>query len=427
MNLFRKISLISFICFYAFTFCTAQCIEGDCVNGFGKRWFRKHDTVLYVGQFKNKYPDGDGSATYRNGKRYEGQWFHGMWHGNGKLILSDGQVIAGLWENSRLKHATELIASGHDNVLLASENNATNVQHFTKPAKENSPVFEEPRYNSNVPVEPMRHNSSQEHNSASVNSAGNSNTLAKFPEIWALAVGVAEYENTNIQSLKYPDNDAFKMFAFWMSQQGGSLDDDHARVIVDDAATKKMILNNMDEVFSKAGAEDLAIFFFSGHGLAGAFLTHDYDGADLQLHHREINAVMSKCAARHKLIIADACFAGSYVASKSLKIKPDGANMTERFYGELQKSESGTAYFLSCAPDEESLEVNTFHDSVFTHFILKGLKGAANTNGDKIITLQELFDYVHANVISYAHSLGKEQTPVLKGNYDPNMPVSVLK
>ncbi len=427
MNCYQKLIFLCVLCIYAQATCIGQCIDGDCLNGFGKRWFKKRDTVLYVGQFKNKYPDGDGTATYRNGKRYEGQWFHGMWHGNGKLILSDGQVIAGIWENSRLKHATELIASPVENVLLASESNSSAIDPIHTPIKENSRPFEEPRYSTNIPVEPIRHNPITDSNADAEKNASNWNVVSKVPEIWALAVGVAEYENPNIQTLKYPDNDAFKMFAFWMSQQGGSLDDDHARVIVDDAATKKMVLNDMNALFSKAGIDDMAIFFFSGHGLAGAFLTHDYDGAELQLRHREINAVMSKCIARHKLIIADACFAGSYIASKGVPIKPEAGTMSDRFYSEIQKSETGTAYFLSCSPDEESLEVNTFHDSVFTHFVLKGLKGAANTNGDKIITLQELYNYVKANVTVYAKSLGKQQTPILKGNYDPNMPVSVLK
>ena len=413
MNRYKKIFALCILS-WNFTVCIqAQCVEGDCINGFGKRWFTKHDTVLYVGQFVNKYPDGNGIATYRNGKSYEGAWWHGMWHGNGKLTLSDGQIISGQWENSRLKHAVELIsAPNSNNALLATE---TRNSTFSTPTRDNNRVFEEPHYQTNVPGQTLRVDPPL------------SNTNVKFPQVWALAVGVAEYQNSEVQTLRYPDNDAFQMFAFWMSQQGGGLDDEHARVLVDDAATKKVVLNNMDELFSKAEADDLVIFFFSGHGLAGSFLTTDYDGAGLQLRHREINTMMTKCPARHKLIIADACFAGSFVASKGLNSRPNANEMSERFYGELQKSETGTAYFLSCAPNEESLEVNTFHDSVFTHFVLKGLKGAANTNGDKIITLKELFDYVYKNVTVYASSLGKSQTPMMKGNYDLNMPVAVLK
>ena len=55
------------------------------------------------------------------------------------------------------------------------------------------------------------------------------------------------------------------------------------------------------------------------------------------------------------------------------------------------------------------------------------MKGEANMNGDEVITVQELFDYVYRNVTTYAQKLGKTQTPVLKGNFDPNMPVAMVR
>ena len=282
--------LFFIVCFFS---AKSQCVDGNCENGYGKRWFTKHDSVFYVGNFKDKYPDGSGTATYRNGKRYEGLWYHGMWHGDGKLILSDGQIISGIWEYSRLKSPKRMVAITPDDNLLAQRNNSS------KPIKNSTADFVEPHYINEVSKEIITPRISTTPNF----------TETKTPEIWALAVGVAEYQNQSVQSLKYPDNDAFKMFAFWMSQLGGSLDEEHARVLIDETATKKMVVNNMTELFSKADENDMVIFFFSGHGLVGSFLTTDYDGIDLQLRHREINAIMSKCQARHKLIIADACFA----------------------------------------------------------------------------------------------------------------------
>ena len=101
--------------------------------------------------------------------------------------------------------------------------------------------------------------------------------------------------------------------------------------------------------------------------------------------------------------------------------------MVENFYDELSKSGKGTAFLLSSSANEESLEVSTLHHSVFTYFVIKGLKGAANTNDDDFITIQELSNYVKTNVTMYAKNLGRVQTPVLKANFDPNMPVSIVK
>ena len=381
----------------------AQCLSGDCENGIGSRYFVDKDTVLYEGHFKNRYPEGYGVATYRFGKRYAGMWRQGLWHGSGTLTLPDAQTIAGTWEYSKLKNLSD-----DSNPIVATESrqSAISSDNLSPDAG-----FAETR------TQKQKLN----------NSKTNIITQQHIPQIWALAVGVAEYENTTVPPIKYPDNDAFGMFAFWKSPKGGALDEKHVRVITDDAATKKTVVQNIESLFYKAQHEDLAILFFSGHGLIGSFLTTDYDGATLQLYHKEINTLMSKCPARHKLIIADACFAGSYIATKGLNTSNNTLANTEKFYSDLSNSNSGTAYMLSCAPDEESLEVNTLQNSVFTYFVLRGLNGEANTNNDGEITLKELFDYVKYNVIAYAKTIGKVQTPMLKGNYDLNMPVAIIK
>jgi uncharacterized caspase-like protein len=61
---------------------------------------------------------------------------------------------------------------------------------------------------------------------------------------------------------------------------------------------------------------------------------------------------------------------------------------------------------------------------VFSHFLVKGLKGEADANEDRVITIKELFVYVHQNVRTYT---GNVQTPTLTGNYDENMPVAIVR
>ena len=395
MRFIKLICALVILCFNL----NAQCLSGDCENGFGSRYFVDKDTVFYEGHFKNRFPEGYGVATYRFGKRYAGMWRQGLWHGTGKLTLQDKQTVSGEWEYSKLKNVSE---NTQPIVITEPDGSANGLQPDTG--------FGDAQ------------NKAQKSRTQKPNP---SNHLT--PQIWALAVGIAEYENPTVPIIKYPDNDAFGMFAFWKSPKGSSLDEAHVRVITDDAATKKNVIQNIQSLFYQAKYEDLAILFFSGHGLNGSFLTTDYDGAMLQLYHKEVNALMAKCPARHKLIIADACFAGSYVAAKGLNASPNRAVNIEKFYSDLSNSNSGTAYMLSCAPDEESLEVNTLQNSVFTYFVLKGLNGEANTNNDGEITLKELFDYVKWNVMEYAKTLGKVQTPILKGNYDLNMPVAIIK
>ena len=52
--------------------------------------------------------------------------------------------------------------------------------------------------------------------------------------------------------------------------------------------------------------------------------------------------------------------------------------------------------------------------------MLRGLKGAADGNGDYLITIKELYSYVYSKVREYTANV---QTPVLTGSYDEAMPV----
>ncbi len=79
---------------------------------------------------------------------------------------------------------------------------------------------------------------------------------------------------------------------------------------------------------------------------------------------------------------------------------------------------------MSSKAEETSLESSGLRQGVFSHFLIRGLKGEADKNSDKVVTIQELFDFVFGNVRDYA---GNRQSPVLKGTYDPMMPVAVLR
>jgi hypothetical protein len=55
---------------------------------------------------------------------------------------------------------------------------------------------------------------------------------------------------------------------------------------------------------------------------------------------------------------------------------------------------------------------------------VRGLKGEADSNGDKMVVIQELFDYVYKQVRLYT---GNVQTPTLTGSFDSRMPVAAIR
>jgi uncharacterized caspase-like protein len=140
----------------------------------------------------------------------------------------------------------------------------------------------------------------------------------------------------------------------------------------------------------------------------------DCDEPNKILTHSEISAIMTMSRARHKLVIADACHSGALSQAKGV----------ETIYEAYRQIDSGFALFLSSRKEEKSWENSKLEGGVFSYYLREGLQGPADSNGDNIVTIQELYDYVKDPVKRYTFGT---QTPVLKGNYDPNMPIGILR
>ena len=82
------------------------------------------------------------------------------------------------------------------------------------------------------------------------------------------------------------------------------------------------------------------------------------------------------------------------------------------------------AMILSCKDREVSLEDSGLRQGIFSHYLMKGLKGIADKNNNKVVSIIELFEYIKGQVSLYT---GNIQNPVLEGNYNPNMPVAWIR
>ena len=129
--------------------------------------------------------------------------------------------------------------------------------------------------------------------------------------------------------------------------------------------------------------------------------------------------MFNKSKAKHKICYADACHSGSLLAAKSAF-----ASSLIYFYDELDKSSGGTAFMMSSKSKEFSLEDGGLRQGIFSHFLIRGLKGEADLNKNKTITVKELFDWVYTKVREYT---GLAQTPMIAGDYDEKMPVGFIR
>lgn len=358
-----------------FRFGLPNCNLLPCQEGEGS--YTYSDGTYYVGSFHNGIPEGKGSALYPDGRRYEGEWYQHMPNGEGSMYYPDGRVETGQWEDGHLQS-------------LAANEKPTN-----QPATTDSGLFGQ---NPQPGSTPAKDNGSV--------------------RIFAVVVGIASY--TYMPVLKYTDDDAYRFYSFLRSPDGGAIPDDQIRLLIDDDATAAKIKRAQQELFSRADDNDVILFYYSGHGLPGTFLPVDYDGVNNRLTHREVVNVLEQSAAKHKLVLADACYSGSLPEGVR---SPGIDEKLEDFYQAFEDAHSGVALFLSSQADEFSLEDGGLRSGIFSYFLVRGLQGEADADQNGLITITELAAYVTAAVEKYT---GRAQRPILKGNFDTQMPVAVV-
>lgn len=427
------------------------------MSGSGEMWFENGD--YYTGNWEGNLPEGRGIFAYKSGFLYQGDWKSGLRHGKGIYVSPAGDSIKGQWFNGfyweifrpfvfatpekSLKDCNrQYCASGEGEyrysdgtvykglfrdgqplgpayVLFADgsqyqgywENNHPEGMGMMRGASGN---WKGGKWRRGVLEEPFVPESLFDKQVQ----ADYSHTTKNKVSIYAVVVGAADY--TRMPRLEYADDDARRVCSFLKSPSGGALDDNHIRLLIDGDASLRAIVKAMQEVFGKAGENDMILFYFSGHGTQGAFIPIDSDGWQNRLEHALIKDMVASSRAKYKLVIADACHSGGLLAYQQ---GPELEAFLQRFYGSFEGVAGGLALLMSSKGKEYSLEDGRLRSGVFSHFLIEGLSGAADVDNSGIVTIGELADFVSVRV---PYHTGRLQTPVLTGNYDRYMPVAAV-
>lgn len=244
-------------------------------------------------------------------------------------------------------------------------------------------------------------------------------------DLYAVVVGVANYNHSKIPSLKFSDKDA-RDFADFLKSQKDLFRNINLTLLVNEQATQKEVKKQLFYELKRAGKNDTVILFMAGHGaddpnMPGEFffLTHDADPDFL-----EATAVnmgrswfMQRLDSKRVLVVADTCHAGGF--------SKDGARSGEASLKKLMnqfKESEGRVFLTSSRPDEISKEEASLRNGVFTHYLLEGLKGKAAKNQDGVVTLQEAYEYVYDKT---KNATNGGQHPQLEGRVVGKFPLAL--
>ncbi|MBK7408417.1 MAG: tetratricopeptide repeat protein [Saprospirales bacterium] len=247
--------------------------------------------------------------------------------------------------------------------------------------------------------------------------------LPESGETYAVVVGISDYQDPAIPDLRFADKDAEAFANFLRSTAGGSLDENHLKLLTNEQATTGQVAAALDWLLEQSKKDDEVIIYFSGHGdverktisQPGFLLCWDapprvymgggtYSLAFLQ----EIVTTLSTQNQAKVFVITDACHAGKLSGSQIGGAQLTSSNLARQYANEVK--------ILSCQPNEYSLEGEQWGGGrgCFSYHLVNGLYGLADRNTDAVITVGELDRYLEDRVTTEAAP--QSQVPMLLGN-----------
>jgi hypothetical protein len=247
----------------------------------------------------------------------------------------------------------------------------------------------------------------------------------------AVVVGVSAYRVPSF-NLSFADDDALDYFNALI--QGTNWSPGEVTVLLNGQATRDAIINAINAVGGSLGSDDKFVFFFSGHGTKGPDLDplDEADGLDeyivphdaLSNSHAndirddEFELIITGLPTKNVLVVLDSSFSGGMIKSRFAPAgrvkfidrgivsaarmrKPDGG------FKDLDRA-PGVITQTASASNESPLESSSLRNGVFTFYMVEGMLGAANPDGDRI-TAQQAFSYAAPRSTAFFSGMHPQQ------------------
>ena len=253
--------------------------------------------------------------------------------------------------------------------------------------------------------------------------------------VWAVVVGINDYPQ--LPKLKYAVNDAKEFHQFLVEKN--LVPAENISLLLNDQASLKNLRSTLaTKLKNAAGTDDTVIIFFAGHGaterdamsadgdgLEKYLLPWETDPSDLYstaMPMREIAYILNRIRSERLIFIADSCYSGAS-GGRTISVTGMRANMNDGFLERIT-SGRGKVIITASAANEVSVEKDELRHGVFTYYLLEGLRGAADTDRDGVVTVDEAYRYVSEKV---PRATGQEQHPVKKGTVEGELVLSIIR
>jgi hypothetical protein len=226
----------------------------------------------------------------------------------------------------------------------------------------------------------------------------------------ALVIGVEKYSGSSaLPDLSYAENDAEELgkvltrAGYEVVVMTGTRGASNSSLL----PTAKNIRVELNRLLAPRTRDDLVLVAFAGHGVqpgdtfyfcpVGAKVNDEATLVSLNTVFQE----MEKSPAGFKLLLADAC-RNDPNARTTLPLG-DASKLKSTTRPQEQRVPQNVMALYSCSPGEYAYEPDALKHGLFFHFLILGLQGAADLDGDRRIDREELEKYVKREVSSFAN------------------------
>jgi hypothetical protein len=226
-------------------------------------------------------------------------------------------------------------------------------------------------------------------------------------ERFALVVGNNIGDDIDLP-LRFAESDAARMAEVLQEIGGYRAENVVVARSMDGAGVRRAMISLNERVrraVSTPGGQAVLLVYYSGHADAEAL----HLGSS-RLDIAELRELVSGSAAQFRVLILDSCRSGALTRVKGgHPAPPFDIRMDSRLAGE------GLVFLTSAAANEDAQESDGVGGSVFTHFLLSGLLGAADDDGDGRVSLAEVYRYTYdATVRISSRTLAGAQHPTFQ-------------
>lgn len=218
---------------------------------------------------------------------------------------------------------------------------------------------------------------------------------------YALLIGVSEFVDKRLSRLNAPRNDVAALSSILEDNALGYFD----KVELSQDEDFLEIRDRLSRFFHDRSPDDLLLLYYSGHGILGRgnrlFLATTSSNLDLprdrSISASEIREFVAECRAGKEIVILDCCHSGAFTEHAKAADHPP-ALTSETFAG------AGAGLYVLTAADALQFawdgqelrvgEQSTNRFSLFTSWLVEGLKTGAAAPDEDEITMDALYRYL---------------------------------